>query len=75
MEPLHRHNVTEVRFEPEPHLCEPLFAVRFSQVQIGSVSGSPLGHLRRTRASVGARVRTRPNYQFRLNHYKQLHSK
>jgi hypothetical protein len=51
-------NVTDVRFEPvepgfepEPHLFEPLLAVRFRRVQIGSVSGSAPG-------LCGARVRT-----------------
>jgi len=55
-------NVTDVRFEPvepgfepEPNLSEPLLAVRFRRVRMGSVWGSAPGIFRaRVRTSVHA---------------------
>ena len=56
-------NVTDVQFEPvkpefepEPHLCELLLAVRFKQVRIGSVWGLAPGFSCCTRAGTGACV-------------------
>jgi len=46
-----RFEPVEPRFEPEPHLFEPLLAVRFRRVRMGSVSGSPPGISQCTRAN------------------------